>query len=59
MRDAASLYLRSYEVLVEDDNGRYFTVTVAAQDKPDARKRVAYILAPDSARIIRPRDTER
>ena len=53
------LYTLPYEVLVEDDNGRYFVIIVVAVDKQDARKRVAYILEPTSARIVRPRDTER
>ncbi len=39
-------------VLVEDDNGRYFHVTVEALDNKDARARVAYILDKDSARIL-------
>lgn len=59
MSDPAYVYTRKYEVLVEDENGRYFTVTVQATDLQDARGRVAYILDPTSAHIIRPRDTER
>lgn len=56
----ASTYLHErFEVLVEDDNGRYFTITLQAVNATDARERVSYILDNESARIIRPRDTER
>lgn len=54
----ATLYMHTYEVLVEDDNGRYFRVLVEAEDRQDARKRVGYILSDNDAHIVRPRDTE-
>jgi len=45
-------HTHKYEVLVEDDNGRYFTITVEAVDANDARQRVSYILDDNSARIV-------
>ena len=52
-------YTNEFEVLVEDDNGRYFKIIVEATDKQEARKRVRYILDDGSARILRPTDAER
>jgi nitrate reductase NapAB chaperone NapD len=44
--------LHRYEVLVEDDNGRYFVVLVEAADTTTARQRVGYILDLENARIV-------
>lgn len=43
---------KTFAALVEDDNGRYFDVTVEAIDTSDARSRISYILNSDTARIL-------